>query len=264
MADPPTLVVLSPHPDDAVLAVGGLLAQHTRLGGRAVIVSVFAGSPTDNRSPIADHLYADHPNRDEITHIRRREDLAAGRRVHADVVQLPHLDALYRTAPNGEPLYHNLEQIFSTPTIELELTAAEHLARQWIADGLLPAHADVLAPLGIGGHIDHSIVRRAAETAHQLSESTPWRLHYYEDQPYVSRRPEQHWQDLVPPADVPTVHPLTEPAWRTKLDAIACYASQLPLLWPDGRLFQDELRAYAKKVGTGTVAERIWSGRRSP
>src|SRR6266498_3028960 len=140
MADPSTLVVLAPHPDDAVLAVGGLLAQHTRRGGPAVVVTVFAGIPRDCRSPITRRLYAHQPDC-ETVRIRRREDLAAAHWVQADVVQLPHLEALYRIAPDGTPRYTELEQIFSAPTTELE-PAAELMAHQWIADGLLPADAD--------------------------------------------------------------------------------------------------------------------------
>jgi LmbE family N-acetylglucosaminyl deacetylase len=259
MARPPTLVVLSPHPDDAVLAIGGLLAQHTRRGGHAVIVTVFTGIPQHDRSPIARRLYPHQPG-GEVVRIRRGEDLAAGRRVHADVVQLPHLEALYRTGPDGTPRYTELDQIFSAPTSDPE-PAVEPLAHQWTADGLLPTGADVLAPLGIGGHVDHWIVRQVAETAHQLTYPSPWRLHHYEDQPYASRRPEHCWQHLVPHASVSTAHPLTTTEWRTKLDAITCHASQIPLLWPNGQPFEDELQAYAEKVGAGTVAERTWSPR---
>jgi LmbE family N-acetylglucosaminyl deacetylase len=258
MTERPTLVILSPHPDDAVLAVGGLLTHYTRLGGHVVIVTVFAGSPPDHMSSLARHLYADDPHRDEITHTRRLEDLAAGHQVHAQVVQLPHLEALYRSAPDGTPLYTNLRQIFSAPTTEVEATA-EHLARHWLAGDLLPANADIVTPLGIGGHVDHRIVRRAAETAHDLAGRETFRLHYYEDQPYASRRQQQRWHHLIPQHSAPTVHPITDAEWQQKIDAIACHTSQIALLWPNGQSFQDELRSYADTVGDRTLAERTWS-----
>jgi LmbE family N-acetylglucosaminyl deacetylase len=253
----PTLVVLSPHPDDAVLALGGLLTHNPRLGHRPVIVTVFAGTPPNDTSPIAHRLYSDNPHIHDIAGVRRREDLAAGRLLHVDVRQLPHLDALFRTTPDGAPLYTDLNHIFSAPDAEVE-QAAERLAHDWLDADLLPNPADVLAPLGIGGHVDHRIVRRAAELAHDKAGAATRRLHYYEDQPYAARRPQQRWHHLIPQRCVPTVHHLTETVWQNKIDAIACHASQIALLWPNGS-FQHELRSYAETVGGRAVAERTWS-----
>lgn len=253
-----TLVVLAPHPDDAVLAVGGLIAHHSRVGGHTLIVTVFAGSPTGPAPPAARRLYSGHPKLLDIARTRRAEDLAAARQVGAQVVQLSHIDALLRTTPNGSPQYSNLEQIFSGPTTNAE-SIAERLAQQLAANQLLPANAEVLAPLGIGGHIDHWIVRRAAEYARCLAGQPTSRLNLYEDQPYTSRQAQHRWRHLIPQHSVPTVHPVTQAAWLAKIAAIACHTSQIPLLWPDTSSFGDDLRTYATTLGTETPSERTWS-----
>lgn len=45
------LVVVSPHPDDEVLACGGLLALHARRGGEAIVVAVTDGEASHRDDP---------------------------------------------------------------------------------------------------------------------------------------------------------------------------------------------------------------------
>ena len=46
------LVALAPHPDDEVLACGGLLAMHALAGGECLIVGITAGEASHAQSPI--------------------------------------------------------------------------------------------------------------------------------------------------------------------------------------------------------------------
>jgi hypothetical protein len=83
----------------------------------------------------------------------------------------------------------------------------------------------LLAPLAVGGHVDHLLVRTAAEFSHR-------RVVYYSDFPYN----QQHAVD----ACFTRRNPLVATAWRHGLDAktalIRGYRTQADALFPDGRV----------------------------
>jgi len=80
------LVVVSPHPDDEVLAAGGLMRRHARRGGNVVIVAVTDGEASHSRSL--------RITPDELRVIRAKERAEALERldVHATVVRLASPD----------------------------------------------------------------------------------------------------------------------------------------------------------------------------
>jgi LmbE family N-acetylglucosaminyl deacetylase len=91
-----TLVVVSPHLDDAVLSLGAYIAQASRSGRRVVVLTVFAGNPNsglraggwDNRGGFA--------TEGEASTTRRQEDLEACSLLGAESHWLPLSEADYR------------------------------------------------------------------------------------------------------------------------------------------------------------------------
>ena len=59
------LVIVAPHPDDEILASGGLIATHLAQGGRVLIVAVTDGEASHGDSPSI--------NRDDLAYMRRSE-----------------------------------------------------------------------------------------------------------------------------------------------------------------------------------------------
>jgi bacillithiol biosynthesis deacetylase BshB1 len=51
MADPADLLVIAPHPDDAEIHAGGLIAAHVRQGRRVVVVDATAGELASRGTP---------------------------------------------------------------------------------------------------------------------------------------------------------------------------------------------------------------------
>jgi len=51
LANTQRVVVVSPHPDDEVLACGGLLALHARRGGEVMVVAVTDGEASHRDDP---------------------------------------------------------------------------------------------------------------------------------------------------------------------------------------------------------------------
>lgn len=130
-----TLVVISPHLDDAVLCVGGRLAA----ASAPVVATIYTDAPPLERIPPALHPFGDYAT-------RRPEDAAACAVVGATARWLGHVERVFRPPPLPRLGY------FTTPP-----------DRDGFAD--LPAlvgsleglgePACVLAPLGVGNHVDH-------------------------------------------------------------------------------------------------------------
>ncbi len=59
------LVIVAPHPDDEILACGGLIATHVAQGGRVLVVAVTDGEASHHESPSL--------NREDLAYVRRNE-----------------------------------------------------------------------------------------------------------------------------------------------------------------------------------------------
>jgi len=246
MPDALDLVVLSPHLDDAVLSCGGRLAATAAAGGRARVVTVFAGDdPEKPANPLADELrgiWGFEPGR--VVSSRRAEDVEACRRLAVEAEHWPLPEAIYRTGARNAPLYPTLQSLYGNPSPEDEATTAR------IGASLreLPAARLMLAPLGVGGHVDHQLVRAAAE-------ASGLELAFYEEFPYsewkwfaVTRAlgKRRRWREEALPLGPQLV--------ERKRDAILAYRSQVPAMFrTEGRLGK-QLRRAARRAG----GERIW------
>ena len=237
---------LSPHLDDAALSCGGQIAQATRQGRRVLIVTVMAGDPPMEAGN--DYIVSLHArwelDRDAAAQ-RRAEDLAACALLGADALHLDVPDCIYRTDPaTGAPLYLSDADIFG------DIHAAETPLVARIAGLLrgLPAAAEVYAPLTVGHHVDHLLVRAAAEQV--------WGggLRYYEDYPYAQQPGKL---DAVLGADGgwhATVIPLDAAALEAKCAAVSAFRSQLSTFFADRADLEAQVKGYAQNVG----GERVW------
>jgi LmbE family N-acetylglucosaminyl deacetylase len=223
---------LSPHLDDGVLSCASLLGR----AARPVIATFFSEG---------DELYA----------ARRAEDREACRRLGAECRQLGLRDDRFR----------NFMEIVSAPT---PVTKRSQRALAALLAELRPEL--VLAPLGVGHHVDHREVREAATA---LVE--PGRLLYYEDRPYalvrgqveftLGLRPAPDWRSYFAAQYVKTylgAYPRerVKAAWgaAAPLAGFECVRELPPPdLWPLG--------AYATQLGDlfalPAAMERSYAGR---
>ena len=238
---------LSPHFDDAVLSCGGQIYEQTARGERVLIVTVAAGEPkTDVRSSFADYQhFVWGLSAEEAVAVRRAEDARACARVGAELLTWSLPDAIYRLEPeSGEPLYSSNETLFG-PLSPAEAPLVAGLAEQMRA---LPEVDCVFAPLGVGNHVDHQLVRAAAERAFAA-------VRYYEDYPYVQWQPTSLEAILQPPeAWEPVVFPLSEAAIKARIEAIAAYQSQLGMLFSG----EETMARLVREQVAATGGERHW------
>ncbi len=162
--------------------------------------------------------------------VRRSEDLAACERLCAGVIHLEILDAIYRKAPDGSPLYPDEAAIFGA-LHEIESDLVDELARKLARH--IPADAALYCPLGYGGHVDHRLARRAAESLGRA-------LRYYADFPYAARGGPLP-DDLGLPQGDKRVFELESGDIEAWAAASASYRSQLSTFWADESALHAEL-----------------------
>jgi LmbE family N-acetylglucosaminyl deacetylase len=217
---------LSPHLDDAALSCGGRIAAEVERGDAVLIVTVAAGDPPPGPlSPFAEAMHGSWKLERDAVERRRAEDRRACAILGADHVHLPIPDCIYRRArAPGKWRYASRPDIFGPLHPEDGELPAEIVTRL----SALPPAARLVAPLGIGGHVDHVLGRQAAEAwAHPA-------LTYYADQPYCSRDPKPLENLRGQPAWSEEWMTWAEGCLATKLEAVRAYASQVAKLYPGG------------------------------
>jgi LmbE family N-acetylglucosaminyl deacetylase len=164
------IVVLSPHLDDAVFSCGGILAAARAAGRRVEVVTVFARPPDPASVPERLRAFARY---DE----RFAEDDRALALLGASATRLDFVERAFRSPPLAGPgaVFRSLPRGGPSGLSNLPaLTAAvrERLARR--------PEAVILAPLGVGRHVDHVEVFLAAVHA-AIADRPGSRLWFYED-----------------------------------------------------------------------------------
>lgn len=245
-------IFLSPHLDDAALSCGGQIAERTARGERVLIVTVMAGEPPATGEPATAvsafvRLLHERWNLgDETVAARRAEDQAACVILGADWLHLDLLDCIYRTDASGDAYYTSNPALFG-PVAPDDLQ--QQLPELGAAFAALPAAGVVISPLAVGNHVDHQLVRAAAE------ETFGSALQYYEDYPYM-RIPGA--RDLVLAPDAvewqARVIPLSPTAVQAKVDAIAAFKSQVGSFFANHADLEQQIAAFTSQTG----GERIW------
>lgn len=235
------VVVLSPHLDDAVLSCGELIARsaaHTEI----TVVTLFteAGAPPYTISARRYLHQVGAVDAQVLYQQRRAEDRAVLRSAGARWVHAGLPDALHRRRPvegtrrrlsrllpelaHVYPAYrpHVVSGRIAPSDAETLRAVCQLVAR--VASG---NPAVILAPLAVGGHVDHVLARTAAEASGAC-------VVYYSDFPY-NRRHRADREFIERHALVESrPGPQTEPITAAKARLIRAYRTQAHALFPDG------------------------------
>jgi LmbE family N-acetylglucosaminyl deacetylase len=284
------LVILSPHLDDAVLSLGGVISHEVAAGREVEVVSCFtAGPPLDTIAP-AHRVFGDYS-------MRRAEDERAMAVLGAKHRWLDLHERIWRQPALPESGMFPTH-VFRTPERMEDFTELKSI-RAAISE-MLDAGATIYAPLAIGHHVDHAEVALAA-LREVLGRGAFDRIHFYEDpyalgracrkQHFVAKRRMWRWfgapawasphvggllrlvafvakgpklEDYLPEADRLdwrcTPHEVAAVDEERKLEAISQYSSQV-------RAFggMKRVRAFMQRGHKMLGGEPIWSCRpRSP
>jgi LmbE family N-acetylglucosaminyl deacetylase len=247
------MLLLSPHLDDAVFSLGGLIHAWVQAGQRVEIWTVCAADPPDAPlSPFAQALHTRWGLGREAAALRRAEDLRPGALL-GDAglpgVAARHLDfpdCIYRRHPRTRRALYASEAAIFGKLAAVEAGLVEGLAG--LIDREAPRGASVLCPLGLGNHVDHQLTRRAAELSGR-------RVTFYADLPYVLTE-EAKIASRVPAGFHAAVHPVSAEGLAAWGRASAAYASQIGSFWADEAVMRAQIAAYAARSG----GVRLWAG----
>jgi LmbE family N-acetylglucosaminyl deacetylase len=254
---PGTVLILSPHLDDAAFSCGASIARATDEGWPVVVVVFFAGLPQNGSlTPAARDYHELCGLGDDAIAVRIREDQAAMSVLSAQARHLGLLESLYRLRPDGTPAYPRWTDINNPPDgpepeiIEAITDAIDDAIRSY--DPNL-----ILYPLAVGGHVDHLAVHAGALAAQERAAHIPWFA--YEDVPYVMYPWYAGWDTALAEGWHPAEHDLGEHHWSRKLAAIECYGSQIAAIFGKPSNWGDSLTTYARGVSSGEgLVERFW------
>ena len=208
----PTVLFVSPHLDDVAFSCGGLAALLADAGWHTVLATVFTRSVVPAQGfALACQLDKGLDATVDYMALRRAEDREAARLL--DFAECRHLDlpeAPHRGYDSAPALFAGLH---ADDGIGREV--ADHLRA--LEEALRPAL--VLAPQGLGGHVDHLQVRGAVLDA--MRAPTAW----YRDTPYAIRHGAEGPAPVL--AGLARFAVPVDPGLARKLDAACAYRTQL-------------------------------------
>jgi LmbE family N-acetylglucosaminyl deacetylase len=223
-------IYLSPHLDDAVLSAGGLIYEQSQSGTPVEIWTFMCGfAPPGEVSPFAQlqHAQWGFSSAEETTRKRREEDKTAAALVGATVVHFDFLDCIYRRGKNGEWLYDDIFPPLHPEDKELPAQIAETISPRLQPDDVL------VCQLSVGSHVDHILVRQAAELLRCS-------LRYDIDVPYIFYKPEELGPKSAGMRE--SVYSITEAGLHHWIEAALAYKSQIVVL---GEAFNTPEKAQA-------------------
>jgi hypothetical protein len=238
-------VYLSPHYDDVVLSCGGLVWEQVQAGQPVEIWTVAAGAPPADLalSAFAHQLHERWQTGAEAVAARRVEDESAGRRLGVGLRYWDLPDCIYRQLPDGSWLVNGEEDLWQA-LHPLEEPVVERLCA-WLGVGLR-AGDQVVSPLTLGNHVDHNLVRAAAERLNRP-------LMYYADYPYVANS-QSAGSGKVGPGWETVCQGVSRAGLLAWQEAVASYVSQLSTFW--GGL--DEMRAALESYWRSGGGTCLW------
>lgn len=232
---------LSPHYDDAIYSCGGTIYDLVQQGHSVDILTIMAGIP---KIPLPDTpVLADNHQRwqigDNPVAERRQEDQIASNIIGVHTQYTDILDCIYRTAdgeacyPTEDSLWHQIHP--NDPALK-------------VLNALILPDCDVLyAPLGVGAHVDHLIVR---DWAWQLAQKDIVTVQFYVEYPYLrDRQAVKRAYDAFPTTLNAIVSEFSEEAMQHKVRAMVAYQSQIASFWDDKDRINDEVRQTFTKDG---------------
>jgi LmbE family N-acetylglucosaminyl deacetylase len=241
-------IYLSPHFDDVVLSCGGLVWEQVQSGQPVQIWTVCAGQPPAGEpiSPFAQSLHDRWQTGPGASQVRRLEDEAAANVLGAPTRYYDLPDCIYRRLPDGSFLVNGEDDLWQ-PFHPQESGVAAALTA-WLQAGLLPDD-QLAAPMTLGSHVDHHLVRAAAESA-------GCRLAYYADYPYAVRHPEA-LQALLHPTWQAVCVPISPQGLAGWQMAVAQHTSQISTFWHGLTEMQAALAQYWQAGGGACLWMRI-------
>ena len=237
-----TALFLSPHLDDAAFSCGGLIAQLGDAGWRTVMATAFTATvlPATGFALACQTDKGLGPEVDYMA-LRRAEDWVA-----ADILGVSDLRWLgLPEAPHRG--YNTASALFGAVSDDDDVWRPLAGQISALANELRPDL--ILAPQGLGNHVDHRQMIRA------VMNVAPQHLAFYRDTPYAIRNP-----DAAPHVGRPDLRECAlgiADGLERRIAASCGYASQVGFQFGGPAPLAAALREFALREGQGRPAERF-------
>lgn len=224
------IFLLSPHPDDIALSIGGLVDIYAQQGVECCLVNFFTES--DYCLPSFQKV--------DITKQRAEED--------SKFAKLFNLKRINFSLPDSSILEHTAQSE--------KLCCPNDIRKSDLKRKLLYSinqfnPKKIFCPLGIGGHIDHRMVKEVVLDINDVTD----KLYFYEDLPYATNYSDQDIKDIIkhttPLKLTPSLIDITS-SWSKKEMGILFYRSQIPYN------IVLSIKEYASLLKHTGLFERIW------
>ncbi len=224
------IYIVSPHVDDAMLSLGGLVIDLLKNHQKINIKYIFSVSQWTNTDAISGLRYLKDPT--YVTNLRMEEEKSLGKHLGHDFDFLDFPDRPLRFANTPEDEQTMVNNIFQQ--LENQITRVDH----------------IFFPMGLD-HPDHVV-------AHKIGlrfQEAGYQVLLYEDLPYAATENEKHL------AQYNTLHQMDfEPVAHVidideKLELLKLYASQVSYTW------LNQVQKYAQSLEKNKSCERYWKPR---
>lgn len=171
------MVILSPHMDDAVLSLGQHIVNWQKKNKKIKIITVMTSFGNDEEMPLYSKKYissSGFKSVKDFSKARVREDVEVMKNLRVKHEHWGFIDAGFRRNDRGST-YPTRRDLFNN-----KISKSDHKIVVEISKKIAKQKSKIiLIPAGVGGHVDHLIVKKAAEKASKIN-----RLSYLES-PYL-------------------------------------------------------------------------------
>jgi LmbE family N-acetylglucosaminyl deacetylase len=228
------IIVLSPHPDDAIFCLGGLLAEIRKKSEITITVYDFFSASNFTKHGIGDVR--------EVSNIRKAEEKSVFRELAISGEFFDYPDSVVRGYEVSNPELDYPDRVID----ELDDLVIESITSKLREIFSRHSNRFFFFPSANGNHVDHLCLLSAIEGLLPEYKSMSWA--FYEDMPYSARAPfptmlreKYRLQEIATEIDI-----------KRKIQLIRLYDSQPLEEW------LPEIVGYAKNPKTGKSYEKIW------
>jgi LmbE family N-acetylglucosaminyl deacetylase len=244
------LLILSPHPDDAVWSLGGAL-PHWQKEGEVAVVSCFDGDAAP--AALAQLARPEHRwRRFGSAALRRQEDAAALALLGCPLHSLGLNDAATRLDLDAQFECPDAAALFLAPDYPSWPRPPVGMHAQLQA--LLRPSDTLIAPLALGRHVDHCLV-------HRLARESGVPVRYYAEFPYLLALQKTPQNTLAEHCDMLRLvleEAIVPADWARWLTAAGRYRSQVLSMFGSHAALAAQLADYSG-AAQGPAVCRIWS-----
>lgn len=240
-------VFISPHLDDAVLSCGQLLEEVHKHHKKSQVITVFTRASESPYIRFAKNFVSLSGYRDAHTLFldRKKEDVKAIHMIGSTYMHFNYIDAAWRIKeydhtigfarymkyfPSITHVYGSPKSIFSGTPSAQDNTVIRHITEKLKKYLMGEKYNDILllSPLGIGGHVDHVIIRT-------ISISLGYPVLFWEDFPYNANL-DSRTVFFSKNKNYTYLFSIHSENTSLKYNAIRSYKSQVPVLFPNGTI----------------------------